>query len=121
MKKLVRYYKGPFSYTVKNITLVYESMYEDFNKRNAPVKRIGVRRKQNGLAWMYYKEFFEGEENPAPAPEFFELLKKLVFKYPEKLSFWHVEEVDDNGNVIQSLEASGLLDAPSLQKNKHAY
>ena len=32
MKKLVKYYKGPFSYTGKNKTLVYESMYEDFNK-----------------------------------------------------------------------------------------
>lgn len=110
MKKLVKYYKGPFSYTGKNKTVVYESMYEDFNKQNSPVKKIGVRRKQNGLAWMYYKELFEGAEKPEPAPEFFELLKTLGFKYPKKLSFWHVEEVDDNGNFIRSLEASGMLD-----------
>ena len=110
MKKLVKYYKGPFSYTGKNKTVVYESMYEDFNKQNSPVKRIGVRRKQNGLAWMYYKELFEGAEKPEPAPEFFELLKTLGFKYPKKLSFWHVEEVDDNGNFVQSIESSEMLD-----------
>ena len=110
MKKLVRYYKGPFTYTGKNKTVVYESMYEDFNRINAPVKKIGVRRKQNGLAWLYYKEIFEGAEKPEPAPEFFELLKKLGFKNPEKLNFWHVEEVDDNGNFVRSIEASGILD-----------
>ncbi len=27
-------------------------------------------------------------------------------RYPEKISFWHVEEVDDNGNVVRSVESS---------------
>ena len=104
--KLVRYYSGPFTYTGKNKTNVSQSMYEDFNKQNSPVKRIGVHRKQNGLAWMYYKEFFEGAEKPEPAPEFFDILRNLGCKYPKKLSFWHVEEVYDNGNFVRSLESS---------------
>lgn len=75
-------------------------------RNHAPVKRIGVRRKQNGLCWLYYKEFFEGEEKPEPAPEFFDILRNLGCRYPEKISFWHVEEVDDNGNVVRSVESS---------------
>lgn len=110
MKKLVRYYSGPFTYTgpdkSKKYTHITDSMYEDFNRNHAPVKRIGVHRKQNGLCWLYYKEFFEGEEKPEPAPEFFDILRNLGCRYPEKISFWHVEEVDDNGNVVRSVESS---------------
>lgn len=110
MKKLVRYYSGPFTYTgpnkSKKYTHITDCMYEDFNRNHAPVKRIGVRRKQNGLCWLYYKEFFEGEEKPEPAPEFFDFLRNLGCRYPEKISFWHLEEVDDNGNVVRSVESS---------------
>ena len=97
MKKLVRYYSGPFTYTgpdkSKKYTHITDSMYEDFNRNNALVKRIGVRRKQNGLCWLYYTEFFD-------------ILRNLGCRYPEKISFWHVEEVDDNGNVVRSVESS---------------
>ncbi len=65
MKKLVRYYSGPFTYIrldkSKKYTHISENMYEDFNKQHAPIRRIGVHRKQNGLSWLYYKEFFEAE------------------------------------------------------------
>ncbi len=114
MKKLVRYYSGPFTYNgpekSKKYTHISEKIYEAFNKKHAPVKRIGVFRKQNGLCWLYYKEFFEGEEKPAPAPEFFDVLRKLGCRNPGKISFWHIEEVDNNGSFVRSLEASGILD-----------
>jgi hypothetical protein len=45
-------------------------------------------------------------EKPEPAPEFFDILRNLGCRYPEKISFWHVEEVDDNGNVVRSVESS---------------
>ena len=43
MKKLVRYYSGPFTYTgpdkSKKYTHITDSMYEDFNRNHAPVKK----------------------------------------------------------------------------------
>ncbi len=37
---------------------------------------IGERLKQNGVGYLYYKEYFEGDEKPAPAKEFFAIPPK---------------------------------------------
>ena len=92
MKRVVMYFKGPYFY---KSTFISPKLYEQFNKENAPAKRIGERLKQNGVGYLYYKEYFEGDEKPAPAKDFFDILKATGFASPETISFWHVEEVDE--------------------------
>lgn len=101
MSREIKYFKGPFAYKGKNIS---KKLYKDFNTTNDPIKRIGIILKPDGLGYFYYKERFEGDKKPTPAPEFIKLLESLNFQNPSEMNFYHIYELDENGSILQELD-----------------